>query len=228
MQNKNCELIRPGSHTLNWFGNQCFIPAYIAMPRSESDVLRVIRFARDNQLPVRAHGAKHSHAAVIPTSGVLVDFDDFRDVVAIDTEKLQITVRPGIRIQQLSAILRESGMSLMNQGDIDSQAIAGAVMTGTHGAGRHLACISTQIVALRIATSTGEILDLSVDSEPELFRAGRVHRDVRFGRVVDESGCTLLQYSQTLLEYGRRGLFRTTAGTNRTASDVLSSLAAAS
>jgi FAD/FMN-containing dehydrogenase len=47
-------------------------------------------------------------------------------------------------------------------------------MTGTHGAGRRLACMATQLVTLRIATSTGDILTLSKQSEPELFRAARV------------------------------------------------------
>jgi hypothetical protein len=37
------ELIRSGSHTLNGFGKPSFIGAYIAGPRSEDDVLQVIR-----------------------------------------------------------------------------------------------------------------------------------------------------------------------------------------
>jgi FAD/FMN-containing dehydrogenase len=167
-------LIRPGAHWRNWVGNQAFTPAYVAQPRSEADVLTVLRFARDNGLAVRAQGAKHSWTAIVPTSGVLVDFDAFNDVVALDRAARQITVRPGMRIKALTGILRANGMSLANQGDIDSQAIAGAVMTATHGAGRRLACMSTQVVAMRIATAAGEILDLSAQSEPEVFRAARV------------------------------------------------------
>jgi FAD/FMN-containing dehydrogenase len=168
------EVIQPGRHVLNWFGNLSFMPAYIATPRSEADVLHIIKFARDNELPVRAHGAKHSHAPNIPTAGVSVSFDEFREVLNLDKDKLQITVRPGLRIAQLTRILRDAGMSLANQGDIDSQAIAGAIMTGTHGAGRRLACMATQVIALRIATSAGEILDLSEAADAELFRAARV------------------------------------------------------
>jgi FAD/FMN-containing dehydrogenase len=167
-------LIRRGTHWRNWVGNQAFTPAYVAQPRSEADVLTVLRFARQNGLSVRAQGAKHSWTAIVATSGVLVDFDAFNDVVSIDGAALQITVRPGMRIKALTAILRENGMSLANQGDIDSQAIAGAVMTATHGAGKDLACMSTQVVAMRIATAAGEILDLSAPSEPEMFRAARV------------------------------------------------------
>ncbi len=167
-------LIRPGVHWRNWVGNQAFIPAYVARPRSEADVLTILRFASENGLCVRAQGAKHSWTAIVPTSGVLVDFDAFNDVVSIDRGGLQITVRPGMRIKAMTAILRENGMSLANQGDIDSQAIAGAVMTATHGAGRRLACMSTQVVGMRIATAAGEILDLSTKSEPEIFRAARV------------------------------------------------------
>jgi FAD/FMN-containing dehydrogenase len=168
------DLIRPGTHWRNWVGNQAFTPAYVAQPRSEADVLRVLQFARENNLGVRAQGAKHSWTAIVPTAGVLVDFDAFNDVVVLDKAALQITIRPGMRIKQLTAILHQNGMSLANQGDIDSQAIAGAVMTATHGAGRRLACMSTQVVSMRIATASGEVLDLSAQSEPEVFRAARV------------------------------------------------------
>jgi FAD/FMN-containing dehydrogenase len=167
-------LIRPGAHWRNWVGNQAFTPAYVAQPRSEEDVLTILRFARENRLAVRAQGAKHSWTAIVATSGVLVDFDAFNEIVSIDRTAHQITVRPGMRIKAMTAVLRENGMSLANQGDIDSQAIAGAVMTATHGAGRRLACMSTQVAGMRIATAQGGILDLSARSEPEIFRAARV------------------------------------------------------
>jgi FAD/FMN-containing dehydrogenase len=167
-------LIRPGRHWRNWVGNQAFTPAYVAQPRSEEDVLTILRFARTNHLGLRAQGAKHSWTAIVPTAGILVDFDAFNGVVSLNADARQITIRPGMRIKQLTAILRENGMSLMNQGDIDAQAIAGAVMTATHGAGRRLACMSTQIIAMRLATAAGEILELSADSEPEIFAAARV------------------------------------------------------
>ena len=59
-------------------------------------------------------------------------------------------------------------------GDIDRQALGGAVGTGTHGTGRTLGNFSTQVIALRIALATGELVDCSPAVEPDLFAAARL------------------------------------------------------
>jgi FAD/FMN-containing dehydrogenase len=61
-----------------------------------------------------------------------------------------------------------------NMGDIDYQALAGAVGTGTHGTGETLGNISTQVVGLRLVLATGETLDCSAAREPAIFGAARV------------------------------------------------------
>jgi FAD/FMN-containing dehydrogenase len=61
-----------------------------------------------------------------------------------------------------------------NMGDIDRQAIGGAVATGTHGAGRMLGSISTQVVGLRLATATGDLLDLDGQTDGDLLKAAQV------------------------------------------------------
>jgi FAD/FMN-containing dehydrogenase len=63
---------------------------------------------------------------------------------------------------------------MANMGDIDRQALAGAISTGTHGTGRSLGSISTQMVGLRLVTASGERLDLSAADEPDLFKAAQV------------------------------------------------------
>ena len=166
-------LLRPGELWWNWFGEQYFVPRYTARPTSEEEVREIVRLARRLGLPLRASGAGHSNPAVVPTPGIHVDFDGFDQVLSVDREQLQVTVRPGIRISALTRFLRGEGMSLNNQGDIDRQAIAGAIMTGTHGAGRTLPCLAMQMVAARIVTADGDVVDLSAEKDGALFRAFR-------------------------------------------------------
>lgn len=166
-------LLEPGRLWYNWFGEQYFVPTYTARPRSEEDVRQIVLAARRLQLPIRASGAGHSNPAVVPTPGIHVDFDAFNEVVAVDREKLQVTVRPGLRVGELSRYLRTQGMSLNNQGDIDLQAVPGAIMTATHGAGKNLPCMSAQMIAARIVTADGSFLDLSAERDGELFKAFR-------------------------------------------------------
>lgn len=183
MLSTDCPLLEPGKLWVNWFGEQYFVPTYVARPRSEEDVRQIVLAARKLKLPIRASGAGHSNPAVVPTSGIHVDFDAFNEVVSVDKEKLQITIRPGMRVGDLSRFARTVGMSLNNQGDIDTQAVPGAIMTGTHGAGRTLPCLSSQMIAARIVTADGSFLDLSAETDGELFRAFRTSIGL-FGLIV--------------------------------------------
>lgn len=176
-------VLKPGKLWWNWFGEQYFVPAYTARPTSEEEVVEIVRQARKLGLPVRASGAGHANPAVVPTPGIHVNFDDFNQLVAVDREKLQVTIRPGMRVSQLTALLRENGMSMNNQGDIDRQAVPGALMTGTHGAGRKLPCMSAQIVSARMVTADGNILDISAEKDGELFKAFRTSIGM-FGLIV--------------------------------------------
>lgn len=165
--------MQPGTLWWNWFGEQQFTPAYTARPRSEEDVRQTVLKARALKLPIRAAGRGHSNTAVVPTEGVLVDFSQFAAVTAVDKSTLRVTVEPGITVGDLSRYLRTQGMSLRNQGDVDTQAITGAVMTGTHGCGKALPCLSDQLVAARLVTADGSVLDLSAEKDGALFRAFR-------------------------------------------------------
>lgn len=54
------------------------------------------------------------------------------------------------------------------------QSLAGATATGTHGTGRLLGSMSTQIVGLRLVLANGTIVTVSNQSQPVLFSAARV------------------------------------------------------
>ncbi len=173
MPSSDAEFIRPGTLWWNWFGDQYFVPTYTAAPRTEEEVRQAVLAARKLGLPIRASGGGHATPAVVPTSGMHVDFRQFNQVVSVDHERCQVTVRPGMTVGEVSRYLRTQGLSLNNQGDIDTQSIAGAIVTGTHGAGTSLPCMSAQMIAARIVTADGQFLDLSGENDGELFKAFR-------------------------------------------------------
>ena len=57
----------------------------------------------------------------------------FNKIISIDRRNLQVTVGAGITLSELNAELDQLGLALPNLGDIDSQTLAGAISTGTHG-----------------------------------------------------------------------------------------------
>ncbi|MAY60584.1 MAG: FAD linked oxidase [Rhizobiales bacterium] len=165
--------LRPGELWWNWFGEFYFTPARLARPREENDVVEAVRYAAHEGMPVRVSARGHSNPQMVPTPGIQVDFAEMDRIISVDRDKFQVTVQPGITVGSLSRQLRDYGMSLNNQGDIDTQTIVGAIATGTHGAGVTLPAISSQMIAARVVTASGEILDLSEKKDGDLFRAFR-------------------------------------------------------
>jgi FAD/FMN-containing dehydrogenase len=157
----------------NWVGNQSFTPAYAAAPGSEDEVATLVRDAAERGLGVRVAGATHSFTPVVQTDGLLLDLSALRGVIEADPGRKRATALSGTLIRDFYEPLWREGLALKNQGDIDTQQIAGAVSTATHGSGIRNTCFSGVVRGVRLVTATGEIRDID-ETEPELLRAAQV------------------------------------------------------
>src|ERR1700761_1546246 len=155
----------PGGHWRNWVGNQSFIARHKAEPSSEDELAALVHGASRQNLPIRVAGSGHSFTPVVATSGLLLNLKNMQGLVSADLERKRVVVRSGTRIGDIGRALKQIGLSLANQGDIDTQAIAGALSTGTHGTGITLGCLSSQAVGMRLIQADGSILE--IDSDPE-------------------------------------------------------------
>ena len=88
----------------------------------------------------------------------------------VDPETGDATIWAGTRISDLGEPLLAQGRALANQGDIDRQAIAGAVSTGTHGTGRKHGSFSAAVRAMELMRADGELVTIDA-AEPERLRA---------------------------------------------------------
>ena len=157
----------------NWVGNQSFTPSFAAAPRDEEEVAALVRDASDRGCGVRVAGARHSFTPIVETDGLLLDLSNIRGVVGSDAQRKRATARAGTLVRDFYEPLWSSGLALKNQGDIDTQQIAGAVATATHGSGIRNTCFSGVVRGVRLVTATGEIRDID-ETEPELLRAAQV------------------------------------------------------
>jgi FAD/FMN-containing dehydrogenase len=99
--------------------------------------------------------------------------DRLRGIAQIDAGRRRVTVLPGTTIGEFGDPLWDAGLALANQGDIDTQAIAGAVATGTHGSGLALPSFSATLRACRVVDGHGEVVEID-ESTPDLLRAAQV------------------------------------------------------
>lgn len=155
----------------NWSGLVRATPAKIVSPSSEGALAAAVADARG---PVRVVGTGHSFPPLCATDGTLVSLDGLAGVVGVDAAAGRATVRAGSKIHALGRPLFDAGVALKNQGDIDRQAIAGAVSTGTHGTGARLGSIASEVQGFRLVTARGEVLDCHAGSNAEIWEAGRV------------------------------------------------------
>lgn len=157
----------------NWAGNVVGKPSRIERPGSIEAVQHLVADAARSGQGIRVAGAGHSFSPICATDGLLLDLVDLSGVTAIDSPRRTATILGGTRINQIGAPLFDAGLAVANQGDIDVQAIAGAIATGTHGTGRAFGSFSSTMVGCQIVTATGELLTVD-ESGLETLRAARV------------------------------------------------------
>ncbi|KSV82603.1 D-arabinono-1,4-lactone oxidase [Ensifer adhaerens] len=166
-------MLQAGGHWRNWVGNQSCIVRHRGAPESEAALAEMVRDATAQGLNVRCAGSGHSFTPVALTSGLQLTLSSMQGVVNIDSTRKRVAVKAGTTINQLGKVLKENGLSLINQGDIDSQALAGALTTGTHGTGARLGNMASQIVGMRLVQPDGSILVVD-ETTPDLLEAARV------------------------------------------------------
>ena len=149
-------------------------PARWAQPRSEGEISAAVKDAAAAGLQVRALGSGHSFTPAAATGGLALDLSLWTGITSADLQTGLVTVRSGTTLRALSAVLDQFGLAMANMGDIDTQTIAGALSTGTHGTGARLGGLTTQIEALDLVLADGSLVTCSASAWPELFSAARV------------------------------------------------------
>lgn len=159
---------------VNWAGDQRCAPAAIERPASEAEVVGALERARQAAQRVRVAGQGHSFTDIACTDGRMLRLDRMDAVLDADRESGRVRVQAGATIERLAAELADCGLALENQGDIDRQAIAGALATATHGTGLRFANLSAQVEAVRVVTGRGVAVEVTETSDPDAWRATRV------------------------------------------------------
>jgi len=157
----------------NWSRSVRCAPHRIARPRDEAEVVDELALARSHSRTVRAVGSGHSFNALASTDGTLLDMSDCAGVERIDRDASTVTAWAGTSLAALNAALHREDMALPNVGTITGQTVAGALATGNHGTGLAHGPFASLVVALRLATADGRILDCDEHNDPELFRCAR-------------------------------------------------------
>jgi FAD-linked oxidoreductase len=155
----------------NWCGLEHAYPAARAAPADEAELATLLPAAK---APIRPVGAGHSFTALVPTVGTLLSLDRLSGLIGHDAARLTATVHAGTRLSALGPVLAGIGQEMPNLPDINKQTLAGALATATHGTGKSFPALHGEVLALRMVSPAGEVIECSRDARPELFHAARV------------------------------------------------------
>lgn len=155
----------------NWSGSQVCYPDARVAPKDEGALSDIVK---GTDGPIRPVGAGHSFTELVPTDDTIVSLARFSGVEPHESDPLQARIGAGTRLGAIGAPMAAMGQGLFNMPDIDQQSMAGATATGTHGTGADLSALHHYITELRLMTASGDVMELSRESNPELFDAARV------------------------------------------------------
>jgi len=117
-------------------------PQIYVEPRTENEVERIVFQSFRYGMKVRPVGSGHSWSRITQTDDLLMGTHQLflrdasgRPTLYIDHNNNTVRVGAGQTIRSIVQTLEQSGYTLANLGDIQSQTIAGAISTNTHGSG---------------------------------------------------------------------------------------------
>lgn len=159
---------------VNWAGQQRCTPAVVAAPRDVEELAAIVTDAAGAGRTVRVAGSGHSFTDAVLTDGTLVDLSGLDKVLDVDVEAGRVRVEAGISLHAASPLLHAHGLAFPNLGDIDTQSLAGATATATHGTGARLRNISAALHSVEVLRADGTRVELNEQTDPDGWKAARV------------------------------------------------------
>lgn len=176
-------------------------PSAVLSASTVSDIVRAVRWARENGVPLTVRGGGHSYSGASVNPGLVLDLRAL-DAIRVDPSAGLVTVAGGARTGALYAALERHGLALP-LGNSDDVGIGGLTLGGGVSAvSRAYGLTCDRLVATDVVTADGTVRTCDAGHEPELFWACRGGGGGNFGvnvsftfetrPAVDSSTCLLL------------------------------------
>ncbi|WP_422926456.1 FAD-binding and (Fe-S)-binding domain-containing protein [Singulisphaera sp. PoT] len=153
-------------------------PLGVVVPKSEEDILSLLRYAGENQIPLHPRGGGTDVSGAVLGPGIVIDFSRyFRRIVSIGPDN--VVVQPGVVIDVVNGQLAPLGRKLgPDPAGSESGTVGG--MIGVDASGPRALCYgatSDHVLSLKVAFANGEITELkreawpSFDDDPTDFKS---------------------------------------------------------
>ena len=148
-------------------------PAVIARCASTADVVRAVKFARENSLVLAVRGCGHNIAgSALCDDGIVVDLSRMK-AAKVDAAKRRVTVEAGASLADLDAATQAHGLATP-LGINSTTGVAGLTLGGGFGwLSRKLGMTVDNLESAEVVTASGDVVRASATEHPDLFWALR-------------------------------------------------------
>lgn len=146
-------------------------PAVIARCGNSTDVLRAVKYGREEGIPIAIRGNGHNIAgSAVCDEGIVIDLSAMK-AIRIDPEKRRAYVEPGVTLGELDAATAAYDLATPT-GINSTTGIAGLTLGGGFGwLSRKFGMTVDNLVAAEVVTADGELLRASANENPDLLWA---------------------------------------------------------
>ncbi|CAB1074570.1 Fe-S protein, homolog of lactate dehydrogenase SO1521 [Olavius algarvensis Delta 1 endosymbiont] len=136
-------------------------PRAIVQPRTTSDLVATVRFAREHKIPITARGGGTSRTGNELGEGIVIDFSKYlNQVVDFSAEEKWVRIQPGIVLAELNRYLAPHGLYFPIDPSTKDAATLGG-MIANNSSGPHAVKYGTtrsQVSSLELVLASGEIV----------------------------------------------------------------------
>jgi FAD/FMN-containing dehydrogenase/Fe-S oxidoreductase len=148
------------------------MPVAVAVPKSEEDIVKIIRFAVQHKVSITPRTAGTSLAGQTVGNGIIVDVSKhFTKIIAFDSIKKTVTVQPGVIRDELNLFLKPHGLFFGPNTSTTNRCMIGG-MVGNNSSGTtsiRYGVTRDKIVEIKAVLSDGSIVVFNEMSSEEFI-----------------------------------------------------------
>ena len=140
------------------------LPQCVAIPKDTADIVAVVKYAADNQIPIAPRGAGSGLAGESLTSGIVLDVRRFMDsILETADDGSWVRVQPGVVLDTLNLHLSKWGRKIGPDPSSSNRAVIGGVVAdpSLDDVSRAIAAFRIDPPDLVIAVGGGSVIDLA-------------------------------------------------------------------
>src|ERR1019366_1701013 len=157
--------------SLSGWGRSSWSRCAVRRPRGAAEVVEALASSARSGRHTIARGAGRSYGdAAQSQGGDVLDMTALNRVLSIDPQRMLVTAEAGATVGQLMARLSAHGLTLPVVPGTRHVTLGGAIASDIHGKNHHCdGAFARHVTALTLCTPGGEILELTPESDADLF-----------------------------------------------------------